>query len=502
MKNELFTDHAMTQISNSRPSITASALFFGLLTLIAWLPVPLGSNRAWSAGLMHAAAMILLGLWCLRFAGQSSRVTPALRDGKAALALFVIWIAYVALQALPLPPALLAVLSPKAFMHYSAAAGAGYAPLSSLSLDPGSTFSMLQKIAAYVALFFLTLVLLTSRSRVRLMLIVLTLVGTIEAFYGILAYVGRGHFVLWYPGVAGNSVSGTYVNRNHFAGLMEVTIPAAIGLLIARSTLHYGRGWREALRRGMDFVLKDTGWVSFCLLIMCTALILSSSRGGVAALVFSIGFAVSLAVFSRRGGAAESRVPLKIGMLAMVGVAWLGAGGIVEKLENVGFANNRGDIREAIYPMIGDFWLTGSGAGTFQWVFPAYKTQALGGGYYEHAHNDFLELLAEQGLIGFVLAAGAICILLFKIISGYLRRRDPLMRGALFFSVCGTTSLLAHGLVDFNLSIPANAALFFILLAVGLVAADFERGGDRRRRGHHNQPTSDDPSRQEMRPAA
>ncbi len=487
---------------SDRRSATASLLFLGLLLLIAWLPVPLGSNRVWSAALMHAAAMGLLGVWCLRFVGHAAGVTPAIRRGKPALALFAVWMTYVAFQSLPLPTGMLAALSPQAFEHYSAAAGAGYTPLSSLSLDPGSTLAMLQKLAAYIGLFFLTLALLTSRRRLRLMLIVLTLVGTVEAFYGILAYVGRGHFVLWYPGIAGNSVSGTYVNRNHFAGLMEVTIPAAMGLLITRSSPHYGRGWRQTLRSGMDFVLKDTGWVSFCLLIMSTALILSTSRGGVAALVFSVGFVVGLAVLFRSGRAVESRIPLKVGVLAIVGVAWLGAGGIVEKLENVGFANNRGDIREAIYVMVGDFWLTGSGAGTFQWVFPAYKTEALGSGYYEHAHNDFLELLSEQGVIGFALAAIAIGILLIKIISAYLRRRDPVMRGALFFSLCASTSLLAHGVVDFNLNIPANAALFFISLGVGLVAADLDRGGVGRERLYRDSTSADDSGGQHLRPAA
>jgi O-antigen ligase len=495
-------DNAMTEANDSRASATSSALFFGLLLVIAWLPVPLGSNRVWSAGVLHAAAMVLLGIWCLRFVAPGSAVRQVPRSARAVLGFFALWLVYVAFQVLPLPPALLAALSPKAFEHYSVAAGAGFAPLSTLSLDPGSTLAMLQKISAYIALFFLTIVLLTSRRRLRLILTVLTLVGTAEAFYGILAYFGRGHFELWYPGIWGNSVSGTYVNRNHFAGLMEVTIPAAIGLLIARSTAHYGRGWREALRGSMDFALRDTCWVSFCLLIMCTALILSTSRGGVAALAFSIGFAVAVAVFFRRGRTEELRVPLKVGVVAMVGVAWLGAGGIVEKLETVGFANNRGDIREAIYGMVGDFWLTGSGAGTFQWVFPAYKTEALGGGYYEHAHNDFLELLAGQGVIGFVLAGGAICILLFRIVSGYLRRRDPLMRGALFFALCGATSLLAHGLVDFNLNIPANAALFFILLGVGVVAADLERGGGRRRRRYGEQTMVDDFNEQEPRSIA
>ncbi|MDH3413906.1 MAG: hypothetical protein OEM98_15670, partial [Gammaproteobacteria bacterium] len=122
----------MIKASNSRNPTAASALFFGLLLLIAWLPLPLGSNRAWSAGLMHAATMVLVGAWCLKFAACGSGVTPALRNGKSALALLVLWLAYLAFQALPLPPPLLSALSPKAFEHYSLAAAAGNAPLSSL----------------------------------------------------------------------------------------------------------------------------------------------------------------------------------------------------------------------------------------------------------------------------------------------------------------------------------------------------------------------------------
>ncbi len=283
---------------------------------------------------------------------------------------------------------------------------------------------------------------------------------------------------------------------------MEITIPAAIGLLLAHSTVHYGRGWREVVRSVMDFVLRDTGWISFCLLVMCTALILSTSRGGVAALMFAVSLTALLAVMMRGRDTAESRLPLKLGAFVVVGVVWLGAGGIAEKIERVGFASNRADIREAIYPMIGDFWLTGSGAGTFRWVFPAYKTDALGGGYYEHAHNDFLELLSEQGVVGFILVGVAICLLLFKIVTAYLRRRDPLIRGALFFSICGATSLFAHGLVDFNLNIPANAALFFVLLGVGAAAAETDSEGRRHRRRFTDRSHSENVTLQDQKKAA
>ena len=159
-------------------------------------------------------------------------------------------------------------------------------------------------------------------------------------------------------------------------------------------------------------------------------------------------------------------------VLALIAIFWLGSGQFSEKLESEGFSSNRAEQRELSYRIIADSPLIGTGAGTYRWVFPTYKDERFGPYFYEHAHNDFLEILAEQGIIGFSLLAAGITLIFVRVVRAFVRRHDPLMRGALFATIAGCVSLLVHGLVDFNLQIPANASYFFVLLGIGVVASE------------------------------
>ena len=80
-------------------------------------------------------------------------------------------------------------------------------------------------------------------------------------------------------------------------------------------------------------------------------------------------------------------------------------------------------------------------------------------------------------MLGAALALAGVAALLLAAIRGALARRDPVLRAALFASIAGVLALLAHGAVDFNLQIPANAALFFVLLGLGAAAATAPSSG-------------------------
>lgn len=458
-------------MATGRAVYAPPVLLAGLVILLVWLPVPLGSNRPWAWSLMHAASLSLLGLWCAGWVSRPDSLPDVLRQHRSVFLLLACWIAYVLLQAIPLPAAVVEQLSPTAFAHHEQMRMTGMEPVHFLSMDPGSTLQEAQKLSAYAALFLLTLALVTTRRRLRIVMVGIVVIGTLEAFYGLLVYLSPRQAMLWYPGFNKDAVSGTYVNRNHFAGLMEMSIAAALGLIISETPRNYRPNWRDQLRRASDALLGQGGWLSFCLTLMIVALLLSTSRGGIAALILGIGFMCGLSAFGKRSDAAGMRVFPRIFVLAFVGIAWLGAGGLLQKIESVGISSNRAELREVTLRMAADFSFTGSGAGTFPWVFPAYKDERLSGGHYTHAHNDFLQLLAEQGVVGFALAAAVIASVAWRILAAYVRRRDPLMRGALFASGAGSVALLAHGAVDFNFHIPANAAMFFVLLGLGGVAA-------------------------------
>ena len=92
------------------------------------------------------------------------------------------------------------------------------------------------KAATYVGLLLLVLVTVTSRGRMRIVLWALLVIGVGQAAYALVAYFTSDYLTIWYPGrELGRAVSGTYVNRNHLAGLLELTIPAAVALLSRRT---------------------------------------------------------------------------------------------------------------------------------------------------------------------------------------------------------------------------------------------------------------------------
>jgi O-antigen ligase len=257
---------------------------------------------------------------------------------------------------------------------------------------------------------------------------------------------------------------------------MEVTIPVGFGLLMSGYSGHgIISGTRDLTRLLMDSLLGQRGVLLFAILVMSAALILTTSRGGIGSLAIGIAIATTIAVLSKGVRARELRIGIIAVVLALVAVSWLGSGQFSEKLRTSGLSSNRADLRELSYAMIADSPLTGTGVGTYRWIFPIHKDERFGGYFYEHAHNDFLEVLSEQGIVGFVLLALGIGLVFVHIVSAFRSRRDPLIRGALFASIAGCVSLATHGTVDFNLQIPANASYFFVLLGMGAVASTMKR---------------------------
>jgi O-antigen ligase len=345
-----------------------------------------------------------------------------------------------------------------------------------LSLDRSATLSGFVLQCALVAVFFGIVSMADSRKRLRALLVLFFAVGFAEALYGLIVYLGGGQLGLWDPGHDAGTVSGTYVNQNHFAGLMEITIPAGMGLLLmGRASRETGSGLRAALRSMASTLMGQQGMVLFGLLVMFAALILSTSRGAVGSLAVGVIVAVSVAMMRNGARARELRVGLIAAVLMVFAILWLGTGQLSSKLESSGLASNRGDLRELSYRMIADSPVVGTGVGTYRWIFPRYKDQRFGSGFYEHAHNDYLEILGEQGIVGFSLLAVALGLIAAKIVKAYRQHHEPLVRGALFAAVAGCTALLVHGFVDFNFQIPANAAYFSALLGIGVVAAGIGR---------------------------
>ena len=240
-------------------------------------------------------------------------------------------------------------------------------------------------------------------------------VGIAESLYGIFEFFsGHRHILHIDAPRLVNSVTGTFINPNYFAGYLLMVIPLSIGYLFAREAeqeFHY-RGWRHRLA-SLD---GKTLLMWFGVLVMTLALIFSASRMGIACLLLSFGV-ITLLFRDPHGGRRFSRSLLFILALAVIWAAWLGLDAVIGRFltapEDFQF---RKRIWENTFRIIKDFPLSGTGLGTFAQIFPTYQSFHIQGAI-THAENDYLQLASEVGIMGISLLFSVFIVISFKVFS-------------------------------------------------------------------------------------
>lgn len=473
----------------ARASQFENRLFYALLSLLVWLPLPFASNRPWAEAIFEAWVALLAWWWMIGF--QRGRVTPgtAFNGARAVLWLLLGWLVYVLLQLVPLPGFVTQVLSPESASMYRATGEAGWSPL---SLYPYATFLFWLKSVAYVLLFALTLLLVNNKHRLAMLGYALVFSAVFQAFYGsmmTLSGLEYGFFAkkVAYVGFA----TGTFVNRNHLAGYLEMVSAIGIGLLMATTTTkHRVSSWRQRLLNLIHLLLSQKLLLRLMLAMMVIALVLTRSRMGNTGFFSSmlVTGLITLAVFRSQAKSVKevfqrsdtrSAVILITSLIVIdlfiVG-AWFGVDKLADRLAQTSLQHDTDRVEVSIntLDLLKDYPLVGAGGGSFHVVYSRYRGDGIGQ-YYDHAHQDYLEIMADVGAIGISLLGLVVLLSFWAALKALYRRRDRLMRGMAFASMMGIIALLIHSTVDFNLQIPANAATFMVVLALGWIALNLER---------------------------
>ena len=305
--------------------------------------------------------------------------------------------------------------------------------------------------------------------------------GIFEALYGLAQVLIPGVGVWWvpadfaYPGCA----TGTYICRNHFAGLMGMLWPVALGVTLAQGE------WED--KQGIKAMLSEEHaghqLLSFLMVaLMLVALLFSQSRGGI------LGIFVSMVVLTGllRSAAGRFRWGLRIALFLLVALvavygSRIGFDRIVERFMQIeGGAGGRMEIWEQTWKMVLDH-PAGIGLGNYEVLEPVYVDAGRAGIWYRHAHNDYLQLVTEAGWAGAVPLVIGFFLFLFRGIRRAVRVGFDVGRFRLFVaigSLAGLCSMAFHGFLDFNFQIPANQVFFVLLLA--LVEAGIFRSDEHR----------------------
>jgi O-antigen ligase len=360
-----------------------------------------------------------------------------------------------------------------------------------LSLLPRQTES------AWLLLLLPTAVFLGTRALERetafkLFLLVLG-VAALQSIFGLMQF-GNGPNSPLYLGMDRThfgSAVGTYTNRNHLAGLLEMVLPVTLALLISsigRGRQGFARNWRGRI----SFFASVRGHRALVFgalaLLLLVGVVFTRSRSGIA--LSMLGILLTSILLSRRIGGTNvygptgTLVSIALGIGVVIGLA-----PVLDRFtETEVLSDARFPIFAATFEGIGAFFPVGSGPGTYPGVFPAFQPLELGGHFINHAHNDYLEWLFEGG----VLAALLILLLLLLYVRQWTRVWTKSAWTAFRFvqvgAGIGIFLMLLHTLVDYNLHIPANIVYFSFFAAVFFSDPSQQTSPEQRRKRRRRTP--------------
>jgi len=315
---------------------------------------------------------------------------------------------------------------------------------------PFLTWVELLKFVSCILVFFLSTQAFSQRDHLNSLAWTLMFLCFGVSLFGIVQRFTSDGTIYWFQKLTlGGDPFGPFVNRNHFAGFVELTVPVGLALMIFRG-----------LRRDM-FPLAG-----LLTIVPMGALILSGSRGGIVSFSFQV---VVLGMMARSRKRSEE--PARLAALAFVGLAavalvvWLGASKAIERFSTL----HAGDVtlsrRSMMFRGAAHIFLShpiaGCGLGSLIEVYPRFET-FYDGLIVDHVHNDYVELLAEMGLLGGLCGAAFLWILFRNARTRLGAEQGHFSRAIHAGAVTALAGLLLHSMVDFNLHIPSNALLFLL----------------------------------------
>lgn len=458
-------------------------LFVWLLAIFVLSPLPLGSDRGWAYLSITGICLSLLAFYLLlnylRTIYENPKKTLNIDCSSYFILIVGIW--FFIQSHLYFPYELLAFISPVSDDIYSSA----YKILNNsdishsypISLDTGQTCNKALLTLACFSLILLMGKLINSRQRLVIFCYTLILSGVFQAAFGALMVLTGKEYLFFTPKTTylGNA-TGTFVNRNNLAGYLEMTLAVGIGLLLGLpkvSSTGIQHRWQSSVRFALKILFSQVALLRSMLIVMVIGLLMTHSRMGNAAFFNALLITGGIALISSRQFRKPGFFAILISIV-LVDIYLLGSmfdlDKVMARIEKSGLATeSRDEVVRSALTMIPDFWLTGSGAGTFAYIFPAYKQEYIFG-FYDLAHNDYLQIFLEAGLIGALPLLFYLLLALKRSLALVRQHRSRLLAGIGFSTIMTVISLLIHSSVDFNLQIPANIILFVAILALPWIA--------------------------------
>jgi O-antigen ligase len=428
------TRHSSDRSEELPGSVAAGILLcVTVVATVSWGCVSPEAGAAWTA--------VVCALGCAGVLGMLLRGTRLkLVPGSLPLIFFI---ALALLQVVPFGADLSAAAQDATGMTRSAA----------MSWIPAATLSHGRQWIALFVVFTIGAMLFAHPRRMRrlpwAMLLVACVLSSYYALNPFLAYV-PDHVAIDGEGAFSRHVFGTYLNRNHVAAFLVMSIVLGVGLFVTRhrTLCHRSGGFR-----------RRQGYIVAMTLLSLAGLLLTQSRGGMINLVVG---GLTLAILVPRRPAGSCRWMPLVAILGLVAVLPFAlpaefAARFLDISHDVTAAGSRGDLWQSAWNVFEMSPIVGHGLGTFGDVAVLGQSENVIG-HLEHAHCDALEYLAETGVIGLNLLLWAGVLLLVHIVRRCRDTRGDRRTVLAAAAIAALLGMAAQSCVDFNTQIPALAA--------------------------------------------
>jgi O-antigen ligase len=420
-----------------------------LILLVAFAALAHGVVEPWSVFIFESMTAVLILIWMIK----------AVADKNLTLVIpNTIW-----------PLAVLVLLGSAQGFTWDSGGGEAVDVRHSLSFDVESTRRTTMVLCALLAQTLLAANFLTGARKLRSLIKFLISFGGLMGIFGLVQHFSGSTSIYWFRH-SDVSPFGPFFNRDHFAGYMELFVALPVALIVTR-----------AAKGELRMVCAVAA------MFMGMAAVFTLSRGGMISILAELIFLAAMGFRhyrSAKAGAEFGRPPIALGITAVVailamivaGVIWLGAEPVINRIATgdpnnsdlskaQSFYSHRGIIWEDTWTMIHHNPLLGVGLGAFEAAYPIYARESGVQGITAEAHNDYLQILADAGILGAALALWFI-IVLFRAIARGVRSPDPLISALALGGGAGLFGLLVHSLFDFNLHLPSHAMVFLYLSTV------------------------------------
>ena len=444
------------------------------LFILAFAPLAFGTSEHWSMMTVQLMTVISF-LFCL--VGLKKSSDPLYK--VPGLTPLLLLLGFMGLQLIPLPSQIVQVISPASWEAYrpvyDLSQSNSWIPI---TVNQKATLQELLRIGGYAFFYVLTVQVLRNRKMLRTIVYFLAVLASAIAFVAIMQQFSSEGSIYWLRSVSSRNPGGPWVNINQYSAFIAALCPLIFSLFLYSKPV---KGGNTTFREHLVTLFSSTQsnrhillGGSFILLVL--SVFISLCRGGIMAVCGAMIVFALLAGYKKKNFTKATVWAAILGALLVI--TWIGWQPVLDELDKTFTQDGTiSDVRFQLWDdtasIIKDYIYTGSGFGTYMDVYPSYKTIA-NNLIYDHAHNDYLELLTDGGIVGFCLATWfCLSVLLYGLRNIRIRRdRFAILLG--IGSITSIITLLGHSTVDFNLHNGAIGLYFFFLCGL-LVAVTSNR---------------------------